>query len=295
MERERLLATAFDAGITHFDVARMYGLGVAERELGRFLQGKRDRVTIGTKAGILLTGTSRKLQWVQPVARWVIGLHPKLRRLAQRSAQKAGGEAPRDYSVAHVRESLETSRRELGVDFIDIFVLHEPRPQDLNDRALVDFLLEQRDKGRVGSVGISGECEDAIEILRHHPELHDVIQIPSDILSPRIEELRKQNVGLPVTFSAFSRCLSPILDLLKSHPSFTVDWSDRLGFPLTDRMSLARLLLAFNVQTNPSGITLFAATNPKQITSLADEAGTRFIEVERLQGFADALRRLMNT
>src|SRR2546429_8200098 len=42
-ERMQLLKTALDCGISHFDTARMYGEGLAERELGRFLTGGRQR------------------------------------------------------------------------------------------------------------------------------------------------------------------------------------------------------------------------------------------------------------
>src|SRR6185503_14619010 len=41
-EREALLGEAFEQGIRHFDVARMYGLGAAESELGRFARGRRE-------------------------------------------------------------------------------------------------------------------------------------------------------------------------------------------------------------------------------------------------------------
>lgn len=46
-ERMAVLAGAMDSGITHFDTARMYGLGMAEAELGAFLRTvDRDSVTI---------------------------------------------------------------------------------------------------------------------------------------------------------------------------------------------------------------------------------------------------------
>src|SRR6266404_3802067 len=47
-----VLQAACAQGITHFDVARVYGLGWAEGILGEFLKGKRDRVTITTKFGL---------------------------------------------------------------------------------------------------------------------------------------------------------------------------------------------------------------------------------------------------
>src|SRR6476469_451778 len=49
----RILDQAFALGITHFDVARAYGFGRAEYILGEFLRGKRDRVTVATKFGLV--------------------------------------------------------------------------------------------------------------------------------------------------------------------------------------------------------------------------------------------------
>ena len=47
-----LLHRAHDLGITHFDVAPLYGMGRAEHILGRFLQGRRSNVTVATKFGL---------------------------------------------------------------------------------------------------------------------------------------------------------------------------------------------------------------------------------------------------
>ena len=51
-DRELLLGQALDSGFTHFDTARLYGEGLAEHSLGRFLGKQRQNVTIGTKFGI---------------------------------------------------------------------------------------------------------------------------------------------------------------------------------------------------------------------------------------------------
>ena len=48
----RVLQTAFDAGVRHFDTARYYGYGEGEGILGRFLKSRRSDVTITTKFGI---------------------------------------------------------------------------------------------------------------------------------------------------------------------------------------------------------------------------------------------------
>ena len=54
-ESLKALGTALDAGITFFDTARSYGYGASEGLLGQFLQGRRDKVILCTKFGILLT------------------------------------------------------------------------------------------------------------------------------------------------------------------------------------------------------------------------------------------------
>src|SRR6059058_1826376 len=63
--RRRLLAAALDAGVRHYDVAPMYGLGLAEHEIGRFAHGRRDRLVIATKFGIEPSRAARALAPVQ--------------------------------------------------------------------------------------------------------------------------------------------------------------------------------------------------------------------------------------
>src|SRR5580704_5777538 len=78
-KRQGLLAAAFDQGITHFDVARMYGLGAAEGELGRCARDRRDRVVIATKFGIEPASASGRLAHLQGPARWLLARYPALR------------------------------------------------------------------------------------------------------------------------------------------------------------------------------------------------------------------------
>src|SRR5207248_223210 len=48
----KLLETAFDVGIRHFDTAPSYGLGEGESALGSAFRSRRDQITITTKFGI---------------------------------------------------------------------------------------------------------------------------------------------------------------------------------------------------------------------------------------------------
>ena len=131
-ERESLLLleTAFDAGIRHFDVAPSYGHGQAERCLGKFLRGKAEQVTVATKYGILpparagLLGVARSM--VRPAVR-------RLPAVRKRVAQAAAGlKTKAKFCAEEARRSLERSLRELSVDRIDIWLLHEVTAEDLD-------------------------------------------------------------------------------------------------------------------------------------------------------------------
>ena len=64
-DRQKLLKSALEAGFTHFDTARMYGEGMAERELGKLLSAEmRQQVTIATKFGIPVSATLERLPYL---------------------------------------------------------------------------------------------------------------------------------------------------------------------------------------------------------------------------------------
>ena len=68
-ESVMLLETAFDAGVTYYDVARSYGYGEAESAVGDFLRGKRDQITLATKLGISPPAQTRSLAMAKSVVR----------------------------------------------------------------------------------------------------------------------------------------------------------------------------------------------------------------------------------
>jgi len=147
--RHRLLETAFDAGISHFDAAPMYGLGLVERELGRFARGRRDRVVIATKFGITPAPAARVLARVQGPLRRLLDAAPALRERARPSAGDprsgaAGGllYQASGYDARAARASLERSLRELRLDHVDILLLHDPMPGDVRSDDVNEYIKE---------------------------------------------------------------------------------------------------------------------------------------------------------
>ncbi len=136
-----ILRTAFDLGITHFDLANNYGppYGSAEENFGTILKtdfkSYRDELFIATKAGYDM--------WPGPY----------------------GNLGSRKYLIA----SLDQSLKRMGLDYVDIFYHHRPDPDTPLEEtmgALTDIVRQ----GKALYVGISNynpeETEKAAQILK---------------------------------------------------------------------------------------------------------------------------------
>src|SRR5579875_1259896 len=132
------LEAAWDAGIRAFDTAPHYGVGLSEQRIGAFLAGRpRGEFVLSTKVGRRLV----------PAAGPVDGADefygtPQLTRV-------------RDYSRDGVLATLEDSMRRLGVDRVDIALIHDPddHAEEALDGAYA-ALDELRSQGTVGAVGV---------------------------------------------------------------------------------------------------------------------------------------------
>jgi D-threo-aldose 1-dehydrogenase len=126
---------AWDAGIRLFDTAPFYGFGQSERFLGSVLPGvPRDEFVISTKVGRVLVPGER-----------------------DESLFKGAGAATADFdfSADAVRASLEGSRERLGLEHIDIALIHDP--DDHHEQALDDALpamAEMKENGQISAVGV---------------------------------------------------------------------------------------------------------------------------------------------
>ncbi len=136
-----MLLHAFDAGITHFDLANNYGPipGSAEETFGAVMQKDfrpyRDEMIISSKAGYGM--------WDGPYGDW----------------------GSRKYLVS----SLDQSLKRMGLDYVDIFYHHRPDPDTPLEETMraLDFIVRS---GRALYVGISNykpeEASRAIKMLR---------------------------------------------------------------------------------------------------------------------------------
>ena len=131
---------AWDAGVRYFDTAPHYGLGLSERRIGAALRERpRAEYAISTKVGRILAPNPSPSGSDLAVGGFAVP--DTLTRVF-------------DFSRDGVRRSLESSLERLGLDRIDIALIHDP--DDHLDTALaeaVPALLELREQGVIGAVG----------------------------------------------------------------------------------------------------------------------------------------------
>ena len=148
------MAVALEHGITHFDIARSYGFGRAEAVLGQFLKGRRDKVTVTTKFGVVPPRLSLKHKLIMPVARQAMQVLPALASRARK--QSAVLLADRCFDVGYAQTCLHESLRQLQTDHVDVYLLHEPVSLTPDQRhALQRFMLEAKQAGKVSQWGIA--------------------------------------------------------------------------------------------------------------------------------------------
>lgn len=256
-----VLAGAVDSGITHFDTARMYGLGRAETELGAFLRTvQRDTVTIATKFGIDVGGAARRLGRFQAPARALLNKAPALRRSIKR--RQAPSASARLYDKAVAARSLEESLTALGVDYVDILFLHAPRSQDIvAHEELRGFFEDARQQGKIRAWGVSQDEELEVDFARAIGP-GSVRQLRSDLLdpSPRSADL---------AFGVLNRPYTTLSAALRSDPALAARWREALQFDPLAAGALPRLILASSTTAMDCRAILYSTTKPQRIAEAA--------------------------
>lgn len=179
-----ILHTAFDCGITHFDLANNYGPppGAAEETFGKLLREDfktyRDELIVSTKAGWPM--------WPGPY----------------------GDFGSKKYLVASIDQSL----KRMGLDYVDVFYHHRPDPETPLEETMLALhgLVKQ---GKALYVGISSyppdQTKEAYKILNelgtplliHQPKYSLLVR---DVEKGLLETLDKLGIGC-IVFSALSQ------------------------------------------------------------------------------------------
>lgn len=285
-----ILHTAFDNGITHFDLANNYGPppGAAEETFGKIFKedfkSYRDELIISSKAGWKM--------WDGPY----------------------GDFGSKKYLVA----SLDQSLQRMGLEYVDIFYHHRPDP-DTNleeTMAALDLIVRQ---GKALYVGISSykpeEAKRAIDLLKklgtpcliHQPRYSMLDRWVEDGL---LDLLEKENVGC-ITFSSLAQ------GLLTNKYLNGIPEDSRVGRHLengaiaesqiteavlekvkklnaiaeTRNQTLAQMALAWVLKDDRITSVILGASKPKQVTDAIQAIANYDFTKEELNQIETVLQR----
>jgi aryl-alcohol dehydrogenase-like predicted oxidoreductase len=165
-ESIRAIHRALDLGVTHLDTAEIYGPYTNEELVGRAIKGRRDKVVLATKFGIV--------------------------------SHAGGGPGVLDSSPANIRVAIEGSLKRLGTDHIDLYYQHRVDPKTPIEET-VGSLAKLVAEGKVRHIGLS---EAGPATIRRAHTVHPVAALQTeyslwtrDAESELLPLLRKLGIG----------------------------------------------------------------------------------------------------
>jgi aryl-alcohol dehydrogenase-like predicted oxidoreductase len=175
-EVEATLREAVDAGITCFDTADVYGQGDSERLLGKVIRGQRERMIVCTKAGLTVGPVEGLIRAAKPVANFFLRRWGRGRTMTSQTRRRREKHC---FDLQYLEHRIEGSLRRLGIDEIDLFMLHNPAPDMPKVEEVWDLLNRFKQQGKLREVGVScRSLADAQRWLEHRPVA--CLQVPID-------------------------------------------------------------------------------------------------------------------
>ncbi len=151
---QEVLDAALDAGVTLLDTADVYGGGRSEERIRRALAARPDRPFVATKAG-----------------------------------RQANPHTAEQYSPENLRGWIDQSRRNLGVETLDLVQLHCPPTEVYSDHRVYDALDAMVADGAIAAYGVSVETVAEGLTALQHPGVQTIQVILNVFRRKPLEEL----------------------------------------------------------------------------------------------------------
>ena len=264
---------AIELGISWIDTAPVYGLGHSEEVVGKAVAGRRSKVMIATKCS-------------RP---WDAGRTAILDNL----------------SASSVRAELEASLRRLGTDYIDLYQVHWPRPEEQLEEGWAEIAKAVKE----GKVRFAGVCNFTVDQIRRIHAIHPVasLQPPYSMLRRETEKellpfCRQNGIGVVVyspmqmglLSGAFSRDRMARLDAedMRSKNPFFAEPALGWNLALVDKLkpiarqagrSMAELAIAWVLRRPEVTAAIVGARRPEQVGETVSAADWDLTEGEKAE------------
>lgn len=190
----KFLNKCIDLGVNHFDTANVYAYGESESLIGKVASSRRNEMIITTKGG--------KVSSVDPIVRNILmPFAPLLRPFFKEkvhSIKKIMGKKT-NFDVKYLEEQLNNSLKRLQTDYIDIYLLHCPTIEQMQDEKVFKWMDKCKMDGKIKYYGVS---------VYEYPELDwliakqhiDVAQVPYSLLNKSFDatliNTKKKGIGI---------------------------------------------------------------------------------------------------
>jgi aryl-alcohol dehydrogenase-like predicted oxidoreductase len=160
---------ALELGVNFIDTSDAYGSGYSEALLGKALKGRRDKVILATKGGNVMAGPDR---------------------------------GKRNFSADYIGRVMEESLKRLQTDYIDLYQLHNPTVEVIQEDEIWELLERQKKEGKIRHYGVSiNKMEEGIASVKGGR--YETIQIEYNLLDQKPAEAvfplaQKANAGVVV-------------------------------------------------------------------------------------------------
>jgi aryl-alcohol dehydrogenase-like predicted oxidoreductase len=228
---ESVLETALDAGVTLLDTADVYGDGRSEQRIRAALASRSERPFVATKAG-----------------------------------RRADPFTAEEYTRENLRAWIDRSRRNLGVDTLDLVQLHCPPTAVYSDQRVYDALDAFVEDGAIAAYGVSVETVAEGLTALEHPGVATIQVILNIFRRKPLEELLPAAGRLGVGILARVPLASGLL---------TGKYDESTTFPADDHRNFNRHGEAFDVGETFSGVPFEVGLQAaREVAEIAGDAPT---------------------
>jgi aryl-alcohol dehydrogenase-like predicted oxidoreductase len=258
-ESIRAIETALALGINWIDTAAVYGLGHSEELVGKAIRGKRDKVIVATKCGLVWDNNRKVSNNIEP---------------------------------GSVVREVENSLKRLGTDYIDLYQIHWPDRKTPEDAAW-EAMLGLQKSGKIRFAGVSNFNVQRMETCLTKGHI-DSLQPPYSLLRRKVEtsELpfcKEHGIGVV----AYSPMMSGLLtgkfdksklstdDWRRGSPYFKDEFLDRTNrfveslapIALKYGKTIAQLSIAWVLANPVVTSAIVGARRPEQVEEIVGGSG----------------------
>jgi len=141
--------TALELGVNFIDTSDAYGSGYSESLLGKALKGRREKIIVATKGGNVMTGPNR---------------------------------GKRNFAPEYIDGVLHESLKRLQTDWIDLYQLHNPTVDVIENGEVWELLERRKQEGKIRHYGVSiNTMEEGIAAVKTGRS--DTVQVEYNLLT----------------------------------------------------------------------------------------------------------------